>query len=62
MRKMMIYNLLKKQWKQLQMVRQFIIQVGGNMKKFIKKVLYILNECAKQHHEFERWDVKNYKK
>ncbi len=46
----------------LQMVGQFIIQVGGNMKKFIKKVLYILNECAKQHHEFERWNVRNYKK
>ena len=45
-----------------QKVRQFIIQVGGNMKKFIKNVLFILNEWVKQHHEFERWDARNYKK
>ena len=48
--------------KQSKKVRRFITQVGGNMKKFIKKVLYILNECAKQHHEFERWNARNYKK
>ncbi len=32
------------------------------MKKFIKKVLYILNEWIEQHHEFERWNARNYKK
>ncbi len=38
----------------LQMVGRFIIQVGGNMKKFIKKVLFILREWIEQHHEMER--------
>ena len=48
--------------KQLKKVRQFIIQVGGNMKTIITKVLFILKEWIEQHHEFERWDARNYKK
>lgn len=32
------------------------------MPKFIKKVLFIFNEWVKQHHEFERWNIRNYKK
>lgn len=32
------------------------------MKKFIKNILFILKECIKQHHEFERWHIRNYKK
>ena len=44
------------------MVRQYITQVGGNMKTIITKVLFILKEWIKQHHEMERWDARNYKK
>ena len=48
--------------KQSKKVRQFIIQVGGNMKTIITKVLFILREWIEQHHEMERWNVRNYKK
>ena len=48
--------------KQSKKVRQFIIQVGGNMKTIITKVLFILKKCMEQHHEFERWNARNYKK
>ena len=48
--------------KQSKKVRQFITQVGGNMKKIIKQILFILKECMEQHHKFERWDARNYKK
>ena len=36
------------------MVRQYITQVGGNMKTIITKVLFILREWIEQHHEMER--------
>ena len=48
--------------KQSKKVRQFITQVGGSMKKIIKQILFIIKECMEQHHEFERWDARNYKK
>ena len=44
------------------MVKQFITQVGGNMKTIITKVLFILREWIEQHNEMERWNVRNYKK
>ena len=50
------------QEKQSKKVRQFITQVGGNMKTIITKVLFILREWIEQHHEFERWNARNYKK
>ena len=40
--------------KQSKKVRRFIIQVGGNMKTLITKVLFIFREWIKQHHEMER--------
>lgn len=57
-----ICYLLLKQGKLLVKVRQYITQVGGNMKTIITKVLFILREWIEQHHEMERWNVRNYKK